>query len=482
MDQGHCKCPFLGTQESFSHPLKQCITGVKVHGHGVHLYRTVDTVSKGADLTIYCILNEFELFFRLYNRFPEEIYVQVDGGSENANQYVLAMLELLVVRRLGRLIYFTRLPVGHTHDDIDACFAIIWKCWMRYQSCETLDMYKIGIEQAFRDEGGLIGKLFDVVLVPDYQTFLENCIDSKLGKLHKEINTQHQWRFEAVLPTIHFPTGCKTTYRAYSSDAVVEFVKKPKDQCLSSIGKYTGLEATYLTCRWYPSVDCKQTDSSRNGIEGIYLLKNIPFSPNRTIPPCPLEENSVQSIDACLREVRDRWYGNNDREAQLIIDSWDRWSTKYRPISDDISDYLLKLQANHVPYHIPLKAYIATDQQMLTLDSTISWGRKLRENPIINADFKWPEVMVAAMNSVVTEFNRHPSAPRLYSVTDELLLSDVNYFQLNTNFYYEEVLPNLLKPDLVSLLKRKVSYTGEVPPIGGSIFISYFIFLFLLFI
>ena len=468
MDQGHCKCPFLGTQESFSHPLKQCITGVKVHGHSVHLYRTLDTVSKGADLTIYCILTEIENFFRLYQRYPEELYVQLDGGSENANQYVLAMLELLVVRRLCRLVYFTRLPVGHTHDDIDACFAIIWKCWMRYQSCETLDMYKEGVESAFREEGGLVGKLFDVVVVPNYQEFLENCIDSKLKRLHKEINTQHQWRFETVIPSQHFPTGCKTTYRAYSSDAVVEFIKKPKDQCISLIGKYTGLEATALTCRWYPSVDCKQSDTTRNGIEGIYLLKKIPFSTSGTITPCALVENSVESIDACLKEVRDRWFGNNNTESETIIESWSRWSQLYRPLSNSVEEYLLQLKRNGINYHIPLKRYIATHIQTLTLDSTVSWGNILKPNSVINTNFKWPEVMVASMNSVVTEFNRHPPQPRLYSITDNELLNDLNLFKEKSEYYYETIISGYLKERIINIIKRRISYTGEVPIIGGT--------------
>ena len=52
--------------------------------------------------------------------------MQIDGGSENANQYVLAICELLIVRRVFNKILLTRLPVGHTHEDIDAHFGKIW--------------------------------------------------------------------------------------------------------------------------------------------------------------------------------------------------------------------------------------------------------------------------------------------------------------------------------------------------------------------
>lgn len=36
--------------------------------------------------------------------------------------------------------------------------------------------------------------------------------------MHKEVHTQHQWRFYAVPVDPMFPLGCKTTYRAYSAD------------------------------------------------------------------------------------------------------------------------------------------------------------------------------------------------------------------------------------------------------------------------
>ena len=34
MDQSHSRCPHLGTQTEFSHPLKQHIQGILVHGVG----------------------------------------------------------------------------------------------------------------------------------------------------------------------------------------------------------------------------------------------------------------------------------------------------------------------------------------------------------------------------------------------------------------------------------------------------------------
>ena len=60
-------------------------------------------------------------------KLPDTLFYQIDGGSENTAKSVLAFCELLVARRLVRKLVLARLPVGHTHEDVDAKFAKIWK-------------------------------------------------------------------------------------------------------------------------------------------------------------------------------------------------------------------------------------------------------------------------------------------------------------------------------------------------------------------
>jgi len=460
MDQNHCRIPYLGSQSSFSSPLKQAITGIKEHGQGVTIYRTVDTVTKGADLTIQCVLTQIEEWKLRNGYYPEEIFLQVDGGSENANQYLLAMLELLVVKRVAREVYYTRLPTGHTHDDIDACFAIIWVCF-RYSSCETLEMYKTAIHKAFADSY-LDAKVKDLMVIPDYQCFLSGCIDKKLARLHKDIQTQHQWRFEAVKLSVYFPLGCKTTFRAYSSDKVVEFIKKPKMQCISPIGQYTGLEATTLYCRWYPSSEC---DPSRVGIEGFYLLRNLPQTV-QTLKPCDFPEYAYKAIQETLKEVRERFDIHDD---QKIRNDWDTWATKWAPTSNDSMEYVAQLRAKGLPYHIPLKTIIL-DSDAFIVDHN-QWNCPINSIRDINPDFQWPEIIAAAMNSVVTDFNPHAPNPRMYSTTDISLEENVLTYTTNSAAYYEIVLAGLTNTALQSVIKRKVGYNGEVMPISGSVII-----------
>lgn len=71
--------------------------------------------------------------------YPKKVYWQVDGGSENANKVTLAFCEYLVKETSIEEIYLTRLPVGHTHEDIDARFGTIWDfCRLRYRDIQTL--------------------------------------------------------------------------------------------------------------------------------------------------------------------------------------------------------------------------------------------------------------------------------------------------------------------------------------------------------
>ena len=58
---------------------------------------------------------------------PSTIYHQIDGGPENVNSEFHAICALLVASGLTERVILTRLPPGHTHEDIDAVFALIWK-------------------------------------------------------------------------------------------------------------------------------------------------------------------------------------------------------------------------------------------------------------------------------------------------------------------------------------------------------------------
>ena len=112
------------------------MTGCLEHGnHTFNIYRCFDNLIDGANFTIFILLDQIETWKRNHEgNFPKTIYWQVDGGSENANRYCLAVCELLIARTPIEEIWFTRLPVGHTHEDIDGiiCYLFIAKIIFNY--------------------------------------------------------------------------------------------------------------------------------------------------------------------------------------------------------------------------------------------------------------------------------------------------------------------------------------------------------------
>lgn len=83
----------------------------------------------------------------------------------------------------------------------------------------TAEQYAKHIEQLFEKDNC---KVIDFYVIPDYTEFLSESLDPKFGRYCKQEYTQHQFIFEAVSICEDFPFGCKTTYRAYSENAVVE--------------------------------------------------------------------------------------------------------------------------------------------------------------------------------------------------------------------------------------------------------------------
>lgn len=81
---------------------------------------------------------------------------------------------------------------------------------------------------------------------------------------------------------------------------------------------------------------------------------------------------------------------------------------------------------------------------------------------VLVPDFKWPEVLAGAMNSVTSEFNPHRHEPRLYAPSDAALTADIVLFADKTINYYDVEVAGMTQMQLWALVKRKLNYRGEV--------------------
>lgn len=108
---------------------------------------------------------------------------KVDGGSENTAKAALAICELLVAKRITRCIVLTRLLVGHTHEDIDAIFALIWQ-YMKNKKALTPQIYAALVALACKAKAPKVD-VKDIWAVPDYQEYFAKFINPKLGRYAK---------------------------------------------------------------------------------------------------------------------------------------------------------------------------------------------------------------------------------------------------------------------------------------------------------
>ena len=132
MSQDHCVLPYLaGKDAPSSGEMKQKIIGAKQHGIARSFYRIYPYIKSGANVACEVLLHEIErrLQWCLTNNIPfaRVLLLQLDGGSENTSKSFYALLEYLVTIGVFDRIECSRLPVGHTHEDIDAMFGVLWK-------------------------------------------------------------------------------------------------------------------------------------------------------------------------------------------------------------------------------------------------------------------------------------------------------------------------------------------------------------------
>ena len=273
--------------------------------------------------------------------------------------------------------------------------------------------------------------------------------------------------WEAINPDpILFPLGVKATYRAYSSDTVVQFARKEPEQCVTYLGRLTGMEPYTMKLRLYPSKDTynnSQTHRERSGIEGFYLLQSLPLinlAVGEPIPASSFAPLCAQKCYECLTEIKEKF-----RHKPLIINAWNEWYERYAPHSDSVQDYIIPLQKKQLPFQVPLQAYM---RNKCFINTCLYWDKPYIDtyNEEIDPGFQWPALLAAAMPSVVTQFDRHPPQPRLFAVEHVQLQSLLAQYHNATQAFYSD--KRVTSAKLSKYLSSKVDLAGKAFALSGN--------------
>ena len=168
MDQSKLVVPHtMVPPKDASNRLETKITGVLVHGKRFDAYISEPQVPSDSNLNLTCIHTTLMKLKRDApgGVLPRKFYLQVDGGSENKNKWMISYLSLLVEVGMFDYIKMSYLPVGHTHEDIDQAFSRIAVYLNRHDAID-MDEFIHAVRESFvKDEKkpyvSIIGAAFD---------------------------------------------------------------------------------------------------------------------------------------------------------------------------------------------------------------------------------------------------------------------------------------------------------------------------------
>ena len=143
-------------------PLQQQLLGVLVHADqfnddycgGFMGYLCDQSILQGTNFVVECIhrtlLKLSDPERKLRKTWPSNLYVQLDNTSaENKNRGTFGYFASLVGAGTFKKVTLSFLPVGHTHEDIDAIFGMIMRHLYRYDRLAHMEEMMDAIWDSF---------------------------------------------------------------------------------------------------------------------------------------------------------------------------------------------------------------------------------------------------------------------------------------------------------------------------------------------
>jgi hypothetical protein len=409
---------------------------------------------------VYVILDQVERYVNTHGRFPRKMYVQIDGGAENANSTLVGWLQLLVAKQLIPEILLTRLPVGHTHEDIDALFGHIWAAY-RLRPCLTMSDYVEVVRRCFDGNSKVEVDFDDVNVIPNYFEFLKPH-NEKIARWAKEELTVHQVHIYAVQEDIASPLGYRLRYRDYCSDRVVLLKACSKIEAVTLIGQQTGLETITHHVKWFPD---ERNDLGVLGA-GIFTLRRIPATdPDTGIPPINFHSKHIENLETTRSAIMNHGMFPSKSGKR---EEWDSWFKSVMPEERILSG--LEYIKSH-SYRQPLNDYLSNKKQARRQIAP----KILNEiaNEIASSSFtsvEWPEEVFSYSTPHVNfpDWKASVINPRVYKYQSENAQKIVKLFQDNTLKYYLRMEEKTSVNQLQGILRRRLNTQGKHEALNGN--------------
>lgn len=153
--QSHCQLPHKANKVTYAKKATQHIMGAKQHFFSKSFYRTYSHISSGTNLACHVLLREIErrqdYCLATGEPMPRTLFLQIDGCHDNTSKTFYALIEDLISDDVFDRIEVCRLPVGHTHEDIDALFGVLWRA-MQNKTLMTPQAWARAAKQCFEQD------------------------------------------------------------------------------------------------------------------------------------------------------------------------------------------------------------------------------------------------------------------------------------------------------------------------------------------
>lgn len=220
------------------------------------------------------------------------------------------------------------MPVGHTHEDIDAVFALIWEA-VKDICCMSPQQYKAMILQAVRRKETK-QEVIDLFAIPDYSKFLRPFRGYKhFGRAFKGDLTVHQFVFTKVDVSEKFLTGVEVTHRRFATEHYTEVAKITTDDVDGDDVFHT--------------LGYRAIDTLSEFVSPYQILERLPDETDHFYP-----EGFVEGSAAQLQRVYNKLQVQYIKRLD-IIDHWERF-VESAP-EDDEAETWLQRNPLHIPFH-----------------------------------------------------------------------------------------------------------------------------------